>query len=41
MTGAKFEPEIPQATRAIFTQGSIKQNPECVQKPHAAHKEQD
>lgn len=41
ITGAKFETEIPQAMRAIFTQGSIKQSPEGVQKPHVAHKEQD
>lgn len=38
ITGAKFETETPQATRAMFTQGSIKQSPEGVQEPH---KEQD
>lgn len=26
--------------RAMFTQGSIKQSPKGVQKPHTAHKEQ-
>lgn len=33
--------QSPQATRAIFTQGSIKQSPEGVQKPHVAQEEQD
>lgn len=28
ITGAKFETEIPQALKAVFTRGSIKQNPE-------------
>lgn len=38
--GAKFETEIPQATRAVFTQGSIKQSPEGVQRPHKSRTDQ-
>lgn len=38
ITGAKSETETPQATRAMFTQGSIKQSPEGAQEPHIAQR---